>query len=118
MQGFRMVPAGSNRYYLLLKAKDDRISGQLYGPGAEAGLPFTSLSRMVLQLEDLMDARGSSWEPWVPPENFPKDAMELEILFRQNYSWQGRLRLLKIGKEAVFRSVLELLLIIETYFES
>ena len=42
---------------------------------------------------------------------------ELEILFRQNYSWQGRLRLPKIGKEAVFRSVLELLLIIETFFE-
>lgn len=37
--------------------------------------------------------------------------------FRQNYSWQGRLRLPKIGKEAVFRSVLELLLIIETFFE-
>lgn len=106
MQGFRMVPAGSSQFYLLLTARDDQMTGKLYGPGAEAGLPFTSLSRMVLQLEELMDTRG-----------FPKEAMELEILFRQNYSWQGRLRLPKIGKEAVFRSVLELLLIIETYFE-
>ena len=62
--------------------------------------------------------RGDAWEPWAPPEGFTKEALELEILFRQNYSWQGRLRLPKIGKEAVFRSVLELLLIIETYFES
>ena len=93
------------------------MTGKLYGPGAKTGLPFTSLSRMVLQLEELMDTRGDAWEPWAPPEGFPKEALELEILFRQNYSWQGRLRLPKIGKEAVFRSVLELLLIIETYFE-
>ena len=117
MQGFQMVPAGSNQYYLLLEARGQQVTGTLYGPGAEAGLPFTSLSRMVLQLEELMDTRGDTWEPWVPPEGFPREAMELEILFRQNYSWQGRLRLPKIGKEAVFRSVLELLLIIETYFE-
>ena len=104
MQGFRMVPAGSSQFYLLLTARDDQMTGKLYGPGAETGLPFTSLSRMVLQ-------------PWAPPAGFPKEALELEILFRQNYSWQGRLRLPKIGKEAVFRSVLELLLIIETYFE-
>ena len=117
MQGFRMVPAGSNQYYLLLEARGEQIAGTLYGPGAKAGLPFTSLSRMVLQLEELMDTRGESWEPWTPPADFPPEAMELEILFRQNYSWQGRIRLPKIGKEAVFRSVLELLLIIETYFE-
>ena len=72
---------------------------------------------LTRQLEELMDTRGDAWEPWAPPEGFPKEALELEILFRQNYSWQGRLRLPKIGKEAVFRSVLELLLIIETYFE-
>ena len=112
MQGFRMVPAGSSQFYLLLTARDDQMTGKLYGPGAETGLPFTSLSRMVLQLEELMDTRGDAWEPWAPPEEFPKEALELE-----NYSWQGRLRLPKIGKEAVFRSVLELLLIIETYFE-
>lgn len=118
MQGFRMVPAGSSQFYLLLTARDDQMTGKLYGPGAKTGLPFTSLSRMVLQLEELMDTRGDAWEPWAPPEGFPKEALELEILFRQNYSWQGRLRLPKICKEAVFRSVLELLLIIETYFES
>ena len=117
MQGFRMVPAGSNCFYLLLKAENGQITGNVYGPGAETGLPFKSLSRMVLQLEELMDTRGEIWEPWTPPEGFPGEAMELEVLFRQNYSWQGRLRLPKVRKEAVFRSVLELLLIIETYFE-
>lgn len=117
MQGFRMVPAGSSQYYLLLTARDDQMTGKLYGPGAEAGLPFTSLSRMVLQLEELMDTRGDAWEPWAPPEDISRKAMELEVLFRQNYSWQGRLRMPRIGKDAVFRSVLELLLIIETYFE-
>ena len=114
MQGFRMVPAGSNQYYLLLEARGQQIAGTLYGPGAEAGLPFTSLSRMVLQLEELMDTRGDTWEPWVPPEGFPREAMELEILFRQNYSWQGRLKWPAAGKEAVFHSVLELIFLLET----
>ena len=77
MQGFRMVPAGSSQFYLLLTARDDQMTGKLYGPGAETGLPFTSLSRMVLQLEELMDTRGDTWEPWAPPEGFPKEAMEL-----------------------------------------
>ena len=39
---------------------------------------------------------------------------ELEILFRQNYSWQGRLRWPKGQREASFRSVLELLILMET----
>mgnify|MGYP004554876741 CR=1 FL=1 len=90
MQGFRMVPAGSSQFYLLLTARDDQMTGKLYGPGAETGLPFTSLSRMVLQLEELMDTRGDAWEPWAPPEGFPKEAMELEILFRQNYSFTSK----------------------------
>ena len=55
-----MVPAGSNQYYLLLEARGQQVTGTLYGPGAEAGLPFTSLSRMVLQLEELMDTRGDT----------------------------------------------------------
>ena len=84
-----MVPAGSSQFYLLLTARDDQMTGKLYGPGAKTGLPFTSLSRMVLQLEELMDTRGDAWEPWAPPEGFPKEALELEILFRQNYSWQA-----------------------------
>lgn len=117
MQGFQMVPAGSNCFYLLFAPTDGQITGTVYGPGAERGLPFASLSRMVLQLEELMDTRGEAWEPWAPPEDISRKAMELEVLFRQNYSWQGRLRMPRIGKDAVFRSVLELLLIIETYFE-
>ena len=114
MQGFRMVPAGSSQFYLLLTARDDQMTGKLYGPGAKTGLPFTSLSRMVLQLEELMDTRGDAWEPWAPPEGFSKEALELEILFRQNYSWQGRLKWPAAGKEAVFHSVLELIFLLET----
>ena len=48
-----------------------------------------------------------------PNRMMPAD-FEIEILFRQNYSWQGKLRYLRTGQEAVFRSVLELLIQLET----
>ena len=47
------------------------------------------------------------------PGSVPAD-YEIEIIFRQNYSWQGKLRCVKDNTEAVFRSVLELLIQLET----
>ena len=43
-----------------------------------------------------------------------KASFELDILFRQNYSWQGRLKWPEAGKEAVFHSVLELIFLLES----
>ena len=105
---------GVNTFQIWL---DPDTPGEFHGKVAGAGLTspaaFSSLSRMIVLLDDLMDRENRG----VPGALPGKASFELDILFRQNYSWQGRLRLPKIGKEAVFRSVLELLLIIETYFE-
>ena len=78
--------------------------------GREA--PFTSLSRMVLLIEEWLDTADSAQMP-KPGATLSAD-FEIEILFRQNYSWQGKLRYLRTGQEAVFRSVLELLIQLET----
>ena len=40
--------------------------------------------------------------------------LELHILFRQNASWQGSIRWLEEGKEQHFRSVLELIFLIDS----
>ena len=73
---------------------------------------FRSLSRLILLLEDQLDTGGAPKASPIKCTETP--TFELDILFRQNYSWQGRLRWTKGGKEAAFRSVLELLIQMET----
>lgn len=73
---------------------------------------FRSLSRLILLLEEQLDTGGAPKASPIKCTETP--TFELDILFRQNYSWQGRLRWTKGGKEAAFRSVLELLIQMET----
>ena len=68
---------------------------------------------MVLLIEERLDILSEA--PTQPPVMQPGvPTFELEILFRQNYSWQGRLRWPAGAQEAAFRSVLELLVLMET----
>ena len=59
--------------------------------------------------------RGCVKSPAPPckPDAAETADFEIEIFFRQNYSWQGKLHCLRTGHEAVFRSVLELLIQLE-----
>jgi len=68
--------------------------------------------RLILLLEERLDTGGAPKASPIKCTETP--TFELDILFRQNYSWQGRLRWTKGGKEAAFRSVLELLIQMET----
>ena len=78
--------------------------------------PFSSLSGMVLVLEELMDLYETlpDTQPGCRAET---PDVELEILFRQNYSWQGRFRRPGDPGVTTFHSVLELLILLETALE-
>lgn len=116
MWSTNVLPAGANTFRIFLDPDyPDEFRGMVRVAGMAAPLEFSTLSRLIVLLDDLMDRQNP--ESQVPTLHKDQASFEIEILFRQNYSWQGRLRLPKIGREAVFRSVLELLLIIETYFE-
>lgn len=107
----RMSPIGTNTFGIYIdKAVDGEIQGWITG-GMSAGSRFTSLTKMILLVDELLD-QGKREEKMVFPKKPPD--FELEILFRQNYSWQGRLRWPAGGKEATFRSVLELIFVLET----
>ena len=84
--------------------------GKVAGAGLGAPAPFSSLSRMIILLDDLMDRENRGVPGMLPG----KASFELDILFRQNYSWQGRLKWPEAGKEAVFHSVLELIFLLES----
>ena len=102
---------GVNTFQIWL---DPDTPGEFHGKVAGAGLTspaaFSSLSRMIVLLDDLMDRENRG----VPGARPGKASFELDILFRQNYSWQGRLKWPEAGKEAVFHSVLELILLLES----
>lgn len=104
--------------------------GRFYNPAREGGTAFGSLSQMVAEMEDMLDE-------YQIPQSFttvrrfshgcarPRSAAEdleqqgkkatflVRILFRQNASWQGSVSWLEGRQEESFRSVLELILLMD-----
>ncbi len=112
MRESRMSPIGTNTFGIYVdNVTDGEIHGRIVGGGAPADSQFTSLTKMILMVDELLDRdqRDEKMAFVTDPPDF-----ELEILFRQNYSWQGRLRWPAGGKEATFHSVLELIFVLET----
>ena len=113
MKENRMLPIGTETFRIFVdEAEDGVIRGRVSGGTLPEETLFRSLSRLILLLEEQMDTGGAPKASPIKCTETP--TFELDILFRQNYSWQGRLRWTKGGKEAAFRSVLELLIQMET----
>lgn len=109
----RMLPIGTETFRIFVdEAEDGVIRGRVSGGTLPEETLFRSLSRLILLLEEQLDTGGAPKASPIKCTETP--TFELDILFRQNYSWQGRLRWTKGGKEAAFRSVLELLIQMET----
>ena len=118
MRECRMVPIGANIFGIHLEPSDgNQIRGVITGCRTRNPIPFTSLSRMILLLDAQLDSEYCGTGQWKPTQ-YGNPTFELEILFRQNYSWQGRLRWPEKGKEATFRSVLELITLMELLLET
>lgn len=108
-----VLPAGANNFRFFLDPDyPDEFRGMVRVVGMTAPLEFSTLSRLIVLLDDLMDRQNP--ESQVPTLHKDQASFEIEILFRQNYSWQGRLKWPAAGKEAVFHSVLELIFLLET----
>ena len=103
------------------------LTGRLYNPFLPRGERFRSLMDLLLRMEQLLDlmlfpqpytARRSFGRPPPLPNGAPPGGEEhrgacatfgVRVLFRQNASWQGSVRWLEGDREESFRSVLELL---------
>ena len=113
MKENHMLPIGTETFRIFVdEAEDGVIRGRVSGGTLPEETLFRSLSRLILLLEEQLDTGGVPKASPIKCTETP--TFELDILFRQNYSWQGRLRWTKGGKEAAFRSVLELLIQMET----
>lgn len=107
--------------------------GRFYNPCCGEEVRFQSLSQLIIKLQDLLDemqfpqsftvSRVFSGGRTGPAESgaFPGTEQEGEranfavrILFRQNASWQGSVTWLERDREESFRSVLELILLMDS----
>lgn len=107
------------------------LVGQVYLPGQE-GMRFDSLSQFLLRVEQLMEHTGTPQSFTTPRvfampkklEDAPAEALgmsrgklatfEMRILFRQHASWQGELQWLERNTQQSFRSVLELITLMDS----
>ena len=117
MKGTRMIPAGVKAFVIQV---DSYVDGNMTGFVNCALLPapvkFKSTTNFVLLVEGLLDRLEGEKILARPPTKGFKADLELEVLFRQNHSWQGRVRMVSENRESTFRSVLELLVLLDNIF--
>lgn len=104
------------------------VEGRLWCAREEKELPFDNLMQMLLSIETLLNRQnppGDKKERSCPPHPRPwaysqakptRGALEtfrMNILFRQNMSWQGYVSWQDGQREKPFRSELELMLLMD-----
>lgn len=113
---------------------DDGVpKGWFYSPGQKSEF-FSSLSQFLLKIEDTLDEKQLP-QAYAPPKTFslflqpeqekmppiPRGAratFELKVIFRQHTSWQGTLLWRERKIEHSFRSVLELVILLDSALRS
>ena len=107
------------------------LKGRFYNPHVPEGKAVCSISQFLLEMEQTLDildfpksftetrvfAPPSEYKTGPPGSEFRQgDAATfvIKILFRQNTSWQGSVTWLEGKQEQSFRSVLELLFLMDT----
>ena len=107
------------------------LTGRLYNPYLDTGQAFESLTQFLFRMERLLDTMSfpqsataartfaptpDNWQPHTEPEFRSGQAATfvVKVLFRQNASWQGSILWQEGGREQSFRSVLELIFLIDS----
>ena len=111
------------------------LQGRFYNPYLSGGQGFQSMTQFLLGMEQALDgmdfpksftaARTFSVPPeheTGPPEQEfrpgKKATFAVRVLFRQNASWQGSVTWLEGKREQSFRSVLELVVLMDSALNS
>ena len=101
---------------LCVDAVDNNISsGRFFCGDLTAERSFVGIDQFVLTMDSLMDGGevssvehcGAVWQPGKIA------TFKLQILFRRNATWQGSVMWLETRHEETFRSVIELMSIID-----
>ena len=112
--------------------EDSVLKGRLYNAFSQTPIFFNSTMEFLVKMKDLMNEiecpepfskvrvfqqiQATSSEPARESKEYPGSVCTfmIRVLFRQNTSWQGRITWMNEKREECFRSVLELLLLIDS----
>ena len=112
--------------------EEGELRGRFYHPAMEDGDCFHSLTQLLVKLERLLDGARAPQSfttarsfgrviPVWPEERFeaaPRSGklatLSVRILFRRNATWQGTVTWLEGNETGNFRSVLELILLVDS----
>lgn len=124
-------PVGQSTVIVRITSYDHmRPQGTLMGLGLERPVFFRSLAQLLMTMEILMDRknrpqRGEEHRAFTRPrplegaeaketEGAALATFQVRVLFRQNASWQGNLVWAERQMDARFRSVLELVRLMDS----
>ena len=110
---------------------DSIPTGRFYNASTQQGKRFRGMMEFLLEMENALESEdfpraftvtrsfgdfriSETGPPGKESRNGKHATFALRILFRQNASWQGSLRWLEGNKEQSFRSVLELMLLMNS----
>ena len=114
---------------------DGALEGTLSNPYFPAEMRFSNVVQFLRLVEEMLDAlrcpqkamESRSFKPAAakkdaaPRQDGPDEKVlatfKLNVLFRQNASWQGRLVWVEQKSEAQFRSVLELVMLMDSVLQ-
>ena len=111
----RMFPCQSREAVVTVQTYHDGImDGYLQHPRLRGRAESRSLSQMVLLLNSLIDMEDcpNPSLPLVPVHYGSRETdtvFRIQILFREHYTWQGRLIWQDRNQEVVFHSAIELI---------
>ena len=115
----RMLPCQSREAVVTVRSYQNGIlDGYLQHPRLEKKEKLKSVSQLVLLLDSLLDLEGSMNSPLslVPRERSQaesKAVFRIQILFREHYTWQGRLIWENENQEIIFHSAIELIQLLD-----
>lgn len=115
----KMFPCQSREAVVTVQKYHDGImDGYLQHPRLDGRAKIRSLSQMVLLLNSLIDMEDcpNPSLPLVPVHYGGKDTdkvFRIQILFREHYTWQGRLIWQDRNQEVVFHSAIELIQLLD-----
>ena len=119
MKNFPPFPCRANEAILLVSSyHEGEMSGWLIHPRLESHKQIKSIPQLLFLLDELLlgeerFVRLQAFEP-TGHEEIPRIAtLRIQILFRENYTWQGCILWEEQKKEASFRSVFELIQILD-----
>lgn len=119
MRNISLTPCRTNDAILFVESyHGGEMTGKLLHPKLQGPAEFQSLPQLLMMLDELLQqekglVHSFAFTPTGLEELQRIATLRVQVLLREHHSWQGRILWEEKQKEAVFRSVLELIQIMD-----